>query len=364
MAQTLGPRQRGQQTYTIVNSDSGMVDPKYGDVPVVPTAPTAVVTPTPRPTPKPLYFEPPSKQFVQATPRPGNKPPVPGQWNDVTGKKSMGRGSAQGYGRGEPALIFPGDLVNSVNDDTNYAFMKLQIGNYRRDGVASIARIEPFRHIYLPIPNNLMDQQSVGYQTSTIDPLTAAAVGAVQSVAGTSVTNKESLLQALGNAGIGTAANAFNKIGRAVSGVTGGIVDINTQDVIQRGLAGRGLAINPFLALMFQSPHFRQFQFQWLLAPKNEEESNTLAQIVNAFKNHMLPDEVLDENFALLKYPDVVQPTIIPNFGFHFKQCVIENINVDYAPGGQPSFFKDNKPTMVRIVLQLHEIEFWLKGQY
>ena len=65
MAQTLGPRQRGQQTYTIVNSDSGMVDPapnKYGDVPVVPTAPTAVVTPTPRPTDKPLYFEPPSKQ--------------------------------------------------------------------------------------------------------------------------------------------------------------------------------------------------------------------------------------------------------------------------------------------------------------
>ena len=125
-------------------------------------------------------------------------------------------------------------------------------------------------------------------------------------------------------------------------------------------------ALNPFLSLMFQQPQFRSFGFQWTLAPKNEAETKTLTEIIRTIKASMLPAlDGTDRNSTFLLYPLVVEPSFVPNdFGFKFKRCVINDLRVNYAPTGAPSFFKKtNQPTMVELTLQLTEIEYWVSNE-
>jgi hypothetical protein len=50
------------------------------------------------------------------------------------------------------------------------------------------------------------------------------------------------------------------------------------------------------------------------------------------------------------------------SFLYKFKPCVVESMSVNFAAGGQPSFFKNsNAPTEVQIDINFLEIEYWLK---
>ena len=70
------------------------------------------------------------------------------------------------------------------------------------------------------------------------------------------------------------------------------------------------------------------------------------------------------------KYPSIVQPKLFNGpkqneFLYDFKPCVIENMIVNYAPTGVPSFFAGTKaPTEIEFQLFLSEINLWLKEDY
>jgi hypothetical protein len=127
-----------------------------------------------------------------------------------------------------------------------------------------------------------------------------------------------------------------------------------------------GYSINPLLFMQFQRPNFRQFRFDWLLAPKNERESRIIKNIVSFFKNAASPTDLGPvfgyPQVALIKfYPDNGESSI----GKHMvlKPCVIRGISVDYSPQGTPSFFKNtNAPTLVAVSLDLIEIQLWFRG--
>ena len=67
-------------------------------------------------------------------------------------------------------------------------------------------------------------------------------------------------------------------------------------------------------------------------------------------------------------YPNIVQITVNPengNFPYKFKPAVIENLNVNYAGAGQPSFFGSTQaPTEVEISMDLLEILLWTNQDY
>ena len=193
--------------------------------------------------------------------------------------------------------------------------------------------------IRLPLPDNMTDSQQVTY-------------------------NEKSLLEAAGNIASAAVGAAIQKnagpAGKNIAGAIGSVISNFGGSALQYG----GMAVNPLLTIMFQSPNFKKHQFRWKLLPSNESESATIAMMINTFKSNMLPGI---DGF-LLTYPNIVQITVSPqngNFPYQFKPAVIQDLNVNYAASGQPSFFGSTQaPTEVEISMDLLEILLWTNQDY
>jgi len=115
-----------------------------------------------------------------------------------------------------------------------------------------------------------------------------------------------------------------------------------------------GAQVNPFQFMMFKRPNFKEHVLQWQLAPNNQQESDTLKQIINRCKKAALPTPM---GQLLMKYPQIAQVRFNPdNYLYKIKPCAIISVQVDYNGAGQPSFFNSGAPTVVNLTLQLKEI--------
>ena len=260
---------------------------------------------------------------------------------------------------------FPGDLINTASGRTFY--MTLWFYQYQRPSVYVTPYLNPIGQIVLPIPVNLIDAQTENWTQQ--DNASSPAVGAALDAAAKSIATGATTIATLGNAGaaaIGaagaqTASNLGNTIGSAVGITNGGA----------QALQLAGLAINPFLTVLFTSPVFKRYQFSWVFTPVNQQESDTLKFILNKLRYHQLPDAILGTTAgSLLQYPDICVPVINPTgYVYTFKRCVIEGSSVNYAPGSTPGFFNNsspsvngNAPVTVTLTLSLLEIEYGLKS--
>ena len=248
-------------------------------------------------------------------------------------------------------MMFPGDLIDPSANRNSYISIKFQ--EYQRRSIFD----QPFMRldggIRLPLPYPLSENQQIQYDSShSSEPAQGAAIEA-------------GLAARSGGGGFGNiaAAAAGGAAAGAISKATAGIgaaLGIDVPQALQLG----GLAQNPFLTVLFQAPQFKRHTFSWKLAPNNQQESNTVRDIINAFKSNMLPAMSGNAGGTLLTYPNMAIINLYPDetFLYKFKPCVIESLNVNYAVGGQPSFFKNtNAPTIVQIDVNFLEIEYWLK---
>lgn len=126
-----------------------------------------------------------------------------------------------------------------------------------------------------------------------------------------------------------------------------------------------GLAQNPFLTVLYNSPMYKRHSFHWTLIPENPDDSNILKHITNKFRFHEMPGI---NNSApgglLLNYPDMVKPLIVPTgFFYDFKFCMIDPSRCELCTRRHTGIIhKDLVPTGIRIILHLLEIEYWTKG--
>lgn len=250
-------------------------------------------------------------------------------------------------------MTFPNDLIDPAAS-RNY-YMAIQFVEYQRRSIFNQPFMQATGGVYLPIPNNLKDTQQVTYEESQADAATGAGIeAALQGRNGVGGSSLSSISPVAGIAGIATGA-ATKAVGNIASGL-----GIDTQQALQLG----GLAQNPFLTILFKSPNFKRHTFSWKLSPNNNQESNTLRDIIQTFRSNMLPALQPNAGGTLLAYPNMAIITLYPNnaYTYLFKPCVIENMTVDFAPNGIPSFYKNtDAPTEVTISLSLLEIEYWLK---
>lgn len=245
-------------------------------------------------------------------------------------------------------LMFPGDLLDNRN-----SYISIQFQTYQRRSIFS----QPFQRldggIRLPLPFPLSDMQQVNYDSAHSSE---AAQGAAIEAGLSSQNNGGGFASIAAAAASGAAAGTVSK---ATAGL-GGALGIDVPQALQLG----GLAQNPFLTVLFQSPAFKRHSFSWKLAPNNAQESNSVRDIINAFKSNMLPAMSPNAGGTLLTYPNMAIINLYPDetFLYKFKPCVVESLNVNYAVGGQPSFFKGtNAPTLVQIDVNFLEIEYWMK---
>ena len=128
-----------------------------------------------------------------------------------------------------------------------------------------------------------------------------------------------------------------------------------------------GTAVNPKAELVFTGVPFREFNFPYEFAPKNEKEKDSVQKIINLLKFHMMPE--LDGP-GHLRVPSEFQITYmyrdranmyIPKI----SRCVLKNMSVDYSPEGVFTTFRpDDKgahPVLTKMDLTFTETEIMTK---
>jgi hypothetical protein len=101
---------------------------------------------------------------------------------------------------------------------------------------------------------------------------------------------------------VGAGLFGSNALGLA-TGAAGG-------QFVKGAIAGAGIAINPFMATLYDSPQLRTHQFSWKFIPKNIQESRTLRAIISTFK--------FDIDFHHDKFLFNIAPSVLTSFEVNY----------------------------------------------
>lgn len=162
---------------------------------------------------------------------------------------------------------------------------------------------------------------------------------------------------ALGNLAQKIGAPAFaSAVGNALGGAAS-----TTLSVAEQGFKLMGRPINPRVEVLFSLTPLRDFQFEFLMIPRNEDESMVIRNIVRTLRFHAAPE--LDNyglnfippaEFDITFYNAGKENTMIPRI----NTCVLTRCEVDYAPGtGTFSSFRNGAPIATRLMLVFREVE-------
>lgn len=142
-----------------------------------------------------------------------------------------------------------------------------------------------------------------------------------------------------------------------------------------------GAVINPQLELLYVSPAFREFQFEFMFYPRSVDEAKQVYFIIEKLRYHQAP-EIKPGNAGYFLIP----PSEF-DIEFHYNgernvnlpvlsTCVLQSINLDYAPNGFSAYEVDGKdssttqiggtgtPVAIRMTLNFKETEIMTKNIY
>jgi len=239
----------------------------------------------------------------------------------------------------DSAHIYPSDLFTPGNQPYMLLFV--------RDGVAQDAKIKKRLALYMP-PTI---QVSYGAQYQEIemtlmqyqDIARDAANGYQQYIKG-----QEEYKQKLMTAGILSAGQLADYSLES---------NTNFGQQFQRIL---GYVVNPHMSLLFKGMDLRSFTFSFQMMARNQQESQSIQNIIKELKLAMHPSTTTSAGTRYLAYPDNFNIGLFsPNndYLFNFNTCVLTGMNVDYAGSGIPSFFTETgAPVDIRINLTFKEL--------
>ena len=126
-----------------------------------------------------------------------------------------------------------------------------------------------------------------------------------------------------------------------------------------------GQADNPFVEVLFTSMNIRQFTYNFNFAPRNEEETMEIQQIIQLFRFHMVP-ELQTNNGRYITLPSTFDIHYMykaqngngyeNDYYTRLSTCVLKQCDVNYTPNGVKSF-ADGAPTQVTMSLTFAETE-------
>lgn len=252
-------------------------------------------------------------------------------------------------------LVFPSDLINKFPDGQSY-FIALKFSKYVKPGIYD-PPVQIFQSgIKLPIPAKLSVDTGLNYSDVSLGSALGAAVEAAKGTVDQGLTTQGSL-----NILSGAASGA------AVSGASALVNNLNTKAGPALSIAS-GIAINPFLSVLFDSTKFRNYSFSWKLFPKNITESNTIKNIINTINQNILP-KLPSGQGLFFTYPNILEISFNTpdqnSYLFSFKKAVVKDFSVNYAATNEPAFFRGSSaPAAVEITMAIQEIEMWQSDDY
>lgn len=142
--------------------------------------------------------------------------------------------------------------------------------------------------------------------------------------------------------------------------------------------AATGKVQNPMLEMIYRSPNFRSFNFEFTFYPRSEKESLEVQKILERIKFHQAPELAEGTKGFLVPpsefdikfyYAGKQNPNIPP-----ISTCILESIDINYAPNGFsayevpnenfPSLGRTGMPVAIQVTLQFKETSYLTKEDY
>ena len=305
----------------------------------------------------------------------------------VTKKKwKADGGGVIGYDHKEEKNITKGGYVNEVVDvkgehkgEVEYyrkragapVVSQFEDGSRNRNSRAGIAgkaptttRISDSVAIYLP--PNVQDSLGATYNDTETGMLGFAAAAGLDFSNAVGAKDYEAAANALVGGAAGVLTEGAKKAGAALAETLAGAE--GAAGMVNRAF---GQADNPYVEVLFQAMEVRTFTYNFTFAPRSEEETKDVQEIIQLFRFHMVPElQGGQSRFLTLPSEFDIHYMYIGKDGTNVENdyynkiatCVCTNVTVDYTPG-KVSSFSDGAPTQITMALTFKETETLTKDK-
>ena len=280
---------------------------------------------------------------------------------------------------GTNQLMFPDDI------ESHGQFMHFRISQNYKFKREKIDDKEVYATVTLPLPAALSTSYAANYSSEGLGMIGNAAAGNAKAVmagvekaaAAASKGGFKGAIDSLASVGaeIGDALDLKNiagdlakyygtelakeagtALGAAVGGIGGAAVGAAAGEAIKGAQVGLGVARNPYLAAAFEGVGFKSHSFNFQLTPKNQNESNTLAMLISAFRNAMIPGGGSVQQFY--DYPQQIDIIFSDEtYLFDIKTSVLTAFEVNYH--GKGAYYHDinGKKAPVEVTISMNFLE-------
>lgn len=223
------------------------------------------------------------------------------------------------------------------------------------------------RAISLYVPETVVFDSKQQYESPSLLDKLGLGGTALASVA-SSTQEGIGTLATLGIAGGATAVAAALAGGAAVTGAARILssIDQTVTSAAKTGAQILGFAVNPIIEVLYQAPTLRTFNFDFVFAPRSEQEADAVWNIIYEFRRHSAPEFLEGSGGVILVPPSDFDITFMRKVESGFVEntnmprmtsCVCEDVQVDYAAAGQFSTYTDGMPVQIRMRLSFKEID-------
>ena len=251
------------------------------------------------------------------------------------------------------------------------------------DGSINTFKKENRDLIFLPIPSNIQDGNSVSFSDNSLDALSAGlanlAGNSIDAITGaiTALERGEKVdpniakifEDAFGDLG-GTAKEMLKKSLLAQAANLTGISNVSFQSLLARE---SGSILNPNKELLFNGVSLRTFRFSFKLTPRSEDEGKGVKSIIRSLKRNMAPKIVGSSKGQVvqgkdrrsgqyLKTPNVFELQYMKGrdphpFLNYFKTCALTDMSVKYTGENTYSTYQEGTPVSMIMDLTFKELE-------
>ena len=174
-----------------------------------------------------------------------------------------------------------------------------------------------------------------------------------------------------GGEGEGLWSKAWDMIngpaGMEALGKASGALGMDSGVVRDAGLNALGYALNPQFEMLYSGTDLREFQFDFTMTPRSQEEAETIRKIIRKFKYHASPAYVAGQGRYIIppSYFDIT-------FKFNgadsewlpqISTCVLKQFDVDYTGGLENwATHADGSPIQVKMTMIFTELEMMHKS--
>jgi hypothetical protein len=206
--------------------------------------------------------------------------------------------------------------------------------------------------LYMPI--SVGAEYGISYDTAEMGILGTLAESAKNGSTMEAATN--SIGQVLTRIGANVMGRGLNEVGAFA-----GINSDTTGNFSAAVNAATRKTFNPKKEQLFDDVRFRTFTYQFDFSPRNQEECNTVINIINTFKFHMHPE--IDKSQFFLMYPSEF------DIEYHIYEegqnpyinkilsCALESLKITYGPGSNWATLINGCPTQIHITLTFIELQ-------